>query len=341
MNTDYDSYFDDRYEDFEADFDPLQHDRQARRKRKPAVKHEPKKSRYEIIDEIADPVGLEAGFETTYNPGLFEEGWLLQSLREFYDLELISDVEARIRGGKEASVYRCAATSRAGMPLAAAKVYRPRMMRNLRNDAMYREGRRHLTADGKEVNDKDWRMLRHIEKKGRAGEHVAHLSWLMYEFQTMKTLHAAGANVPEPVAASENAILMGYCGDEFGAAPTLSTIALEPDEAHQLFELTLRNIVIMLDHGLIHGDLSAYNILYFDGQITLIDFPQAVQYENNTNAYAIFERDVIRVCEYFAGQGVDCDGETLADTLWQQHVDSDAASTLAEDIRLSQEDGKF
>ncbi len=109
----------------------------------------------------------------------------------------------------------------------------------------------------------------------------------------------------------------------------------------RLFKRTLRNIVLMLDHGLIHGDLSAYNILYWEGKITLIDFPQAVTYETNTNAYAIFERDVTRICEYFASQGVERDPQRLAEQLWQQHVENDAASVLAEDLRLSHEDGRF
>ncbi len=143
MNSDYDSYFDDRYEVYEDNFDPLRHDRQARKKRKPqtgTIRKSWERDR-EVINEIADTRGLEGGFETSYKPGLFEEGWLLSSLRDFYNLELISDVEALVRGGKEASVYRCAATPRTGMTMAAAKVYRPRRMRNLRNDAMYREGR--------------------------------------------------------------------------------------------------------------------------------------------------------------------------------------------------------
>ncbi|MCA9903910.1 MAG: hypothetical protein KC547_08640, partial [Anaerolineae bacterium] len=105
----FDSGYDERYDAYETAFDPMKTDRQARRKRKPRVKHQPKKSHEQIMENIADTQGLEGGFETTYVPGLFEEGWLLSSLRSFYDQALITDVLARVRGGKEANVYRCAA----------------------------------------------------------------------------------------------------------------------------------------------------------------------------------------------------------------------------------------
>jgi RIO kinase 1 len=94
----------------------------------------------------------------------------------------------------------------------------------------------------------------------------------------------------------------------------------------------------MLSLGLIHGDLSAYNILYWQGDITLIDFPQVIDYAQNTNAYTIFERDVTRVCEYFASQGVDYDPLALSESLWQRFVSDDAASHIAENIRLSGEE---
>ena len=86
----------DKYESYEALFDPMQNDRQARRKRKPKVKHTPKKAQHEIVAELAETTGLEGGFNTTYHPGLFEEGWLLQSLRDFYNMHHISDVLASV-----------------------------------------------------------------------------------------------------------------------------------------------------------------------------------------------------------------------------------------------------
>jgi RIO kinase 1 len=311
--------FDEQYEKYEARFDPMQTDRQARRKRKPKPVHKAKKSKYEVIAEIAETTGLEGGFETTYQPGLFEEEWLLSSLRPLYEMDLISDVMARIRGGKEASVYRCHATPKTGMTLAAAKVYRPQKFRNLRNDALYREGRAYLKADGKVIKTNDHRLMRAIGKKTDFGSQLEHTSWLMYEYTTLQKLFAAGAAVPQPLAVADNVILMGYCGDEFTAAPTLNTVTLDEVEARMLLNVVLRNVETMMRHGLIHGDLSAYNILYWDERITLIDFPQVMDFRSNPSAYQVLLRDITRVCEYFASQGAHADAQAITDRLWRRY----------------------
>ena len=135
--------------------------------------------------KVADTVGLEGGFETTYQPSRYEEGWLLQSLRSFYDQELISDVNAQVKGGKEASVYRCKANPATGMEWVAAKVYRPRMFRNLRNDKMYRRGRVVLQQNGRALDGSDQKAIRSLGKKNAYGLQVAHTSWLMHEYTTM------------------------------------------------------------------------------------------------------------------------------------------------------------
>ena len=93
-----------------------------------------------------------AAFVTTYHPGRFEEGWLMESVRGFYEDGLIVDVLAQIKGGKEANVYLCQANPDTGLDLLVAKVYRPRKFRNLRNDAVYREGREILSSEGTAVS---------------------------------------------------------------------------------------------------------------------------------------------------------------------------------------------
>lgn len=309
----------DRYEEYEEQFDPLRNDRQARRQRKPKVSHTPKKAATEVVSEIADPVGLEEGFKTTYRPARYEEGWLLSSISGFYDQQLITDVLSQIRGGKEASVYLCAAHESTGVEWLAAKVYRPRMFRQLRNDSQYRQGRQILTGDGRAVKKTDHRIMRAINKKTDFGVQVQHTSWLMHEYTTLNQLYKAGAAVPQPFAAGENAILMGYCGDDQMAAPTLNTVHLDREEAPRLFKEALRNIEVMLQQGLIHGDLSAYNMLYWDGQITLIDFPQVTEVHTNPDAYPILQRDITRTCEYFAQWGVRCDPAALTDDLWYRY----------------------
>ena len=326
--------YSDKYAIYEDEFDPMKSDRKARRTRKPKATHARKKPLRQVMEEIADIQGLEGGFNTTYVPGHFEEGWLLESLRPFYDRALISDVLARVKGGKEANVYRCEAHPALDVKLVAAKVYRPRMFRNLRNDKVYREGRAVLKENGKEAKRTDHRLMRAMNKKTDFGSQAAHTSWLMYEFTSLQRLYSAGADVPQPLSAAANAILMGYCGDEDGAAPALSEITLERDEAQALFQGVLRNMEIMLQLGIVHGDLSAYNILYWDGRITLIDFPQVVNTQTNSRARSIFERDVERVCEYFTSQGVETDARALARRLWRRYNARSAAETAADLSRL-------
>jgi RIO kinase 1 len=191
------------------------------------------------------------------------------------------------------------------------------MLRNLKNDAVYREGRADLND---EVNtlfkDAD---VHAMEKRTAYGEELRHTSWIAYEFTTIQALHAAGADVPEAYAMEKNAILMGYIGDEVGSAPTLSEVTLDHDEARTLFDRVIRNVDILLGADRIHGDLSAYNILYWDGDITLIDFPQVVAPDGNRNAFRIFERDVARICDYFAKQGIHTNAHKLAAELWKSH----------------------
>jgi RIO kinase 1 len=309
----------DKYDYYAELFEPEWANERARHQRK--TNHKPKKTRDQILAELTDDTAdIVLGFETTYRPSRYEEGWLLSSLYTFYDEGLITDVLALIKGGKEASVYLCEPHPATGLGLLAAKVYRPRMFRNLRNDAMYRQGREVLTADGKPAGKDAGDYARAIRNKTAFGMQAAHTSWLMYEFTAMEQLYQAGADVPRPVSASDNAILMSYHGDEQVAAPTLNTIDLEGDEAGLLFQEVLRNVDLMLQHDLIHGDLSAYNILYWEGAITLIDFPQVVSLHSNPKARFILQRDVERVCEYFAGQGVYCKPEAIVDRLWRRYV---------------------
>ncbi len=315
----------DKYEVYEELFDPLMMDRKARRRRKTEARHRPKKPSEQVIADLADDItGLEGGFKTSYHPSRHEQGWLLSSLRTFYDRGLINDVLGSVKGGKEASVYRCQADPKTGATLLAAKVYRPTRFRNLRNDSMYRQGRALLNAYGHDHDHvRDQRIMRAVRKKTEFGRQVRHMSWLMHEYTALEQLCQAGAAVPQPVAAAENAILMSYHGDVRMAAPTLNQVRLEPDEAERLFNEVLRNIRLMLQHQLIHGDLSAFNILYWEGKITIIDFPQVTDLYSNINAYFILERDVRRTCEYFAQQGVSCDPSAVMGELWYLYGSGD------------------
>lgn len=293
---------------------------------KPHPRELPKRDPSQVAEATAS---AESGFQTTYKPSRHEEGWLLSSLGAFYEQDLITDILYLVKGGKEANVYCCVAGP--GVPggeeLLAAKVYRPRQFRNLRNDHLYREGRPVLTAEGRPVKNSDQRTMRALGKKTEFGAQVQHTSWLMYEYTTLERLHAHGAPVPRPIAAGENAVLMSYVGDRQGAAPTLIEVTLAPDEARGLYRQVVRGIEAMAAQGVIHGDLSAYNILCREGRATLIDFPQVVDAATNEHARDILRRDITRVCDYFARLGVPCDAPSLERDVWRRFFASRAIDT--------------
>jgi RIO kinase 1 len=296
----------------------------------PRLKNPPKKrrrdrrkDRYNIITEpeVAHAIFSQQDdlrfLDFTYQPSKTERLWLIDSLGGFYDQKWFDDILHIVKGGKEASVYQVKGNATTSEPFLAAKVYRPRMFRALRNDTLYKEGRTLLDEDGLIVKDRG--KLKAVHKGSSFGKDVTHTSWLQHEVNIMQTLYEAGYDIPRFHTSDSNAILMEYIGDADTAAPTLIDIRLDATEARPLFERVLHNIEGMLRLGIVHGDLSAYNILYRNGSITLIDFPQAIHPGQNRNAYTIFERDVTRVCEYFARQGVQSDPKRLAPSLWTSY----------------------
>lgn len=310
-------------DDFLEFFDELDDNEQTHKLVSPGQRPPRKSTRHpkKLPDEVAQFVRKQDdsrhNFQFTYKAARFEEWWLLDSLGDFYEHKWISDVVRRVKGGKEASVYMCRAGEAVEAEFIAAKVYRPRSLRNLHNDYLYRAGRPDLDDQGKRVLDDG--MLHAMERKTEYGRDLLHQSWIAYEFTTMQVLYEAGADVPRPHEMAQNAILMGYVGDVDGPAPALSEVTLDPDEVRPLFERVVKNIDLLLQKDRIHGDLSAYNILYWEGGIKLIDFPQVVAPGRNPSAWAIFERDVARVCQYFAAQGVPVRARELAADLWTAH----------------------
>ena len=288
--------------------------RREQRRRKDAP---PSAALLATLQETADN---EAVIDTTYTPSRYEAGWLLQSLQPFYEEGLITDILFHIQGGKEASVYCCAAAPDSAASHLAVKVYRPRRFRQLSNDQLYREGRETLSEEGRTIKQTNHRVMRAVKKRTDFGEKVRHVSWLMYEFNALKQLFDDGCAVPRPWSASHNAIVMDYIGTAQAPAAPLARLSLDPAEASALLDQALHSINLMLQRGLIHGDLSAYNILYQDGQLTLIDFPQIVRVGVNRHSEALFWRDVTRVCSYFRGQGVRCDPDAIAAEMWSRYV---------------------
>lgn len=223
----------------------------------------------------------------------------------------ISEVVRVIKSGKEGTVYCCRGGPLAERDLVAAKIYHPLERRAFRNDAVYQGGR--LRGPGTA------RGNRALARKTGFGREMQLATWVGSEYETMRILHGAGADVPAPIARGPNAVAMEYLGDADSPAPPLIGVRLGREEAPVLMRQVMRNVALMLRCDRIHGDLSPYNILYWRGAITIIDFPQAVDPRFNPNARALLERDVANVAGFFQRFGVGADPVRLARRMWDAY----------------------
>ena len=313
--------------DFDAYLDHDVNDRNTKRIERKNRRLSKREKNIRFIAELAEhagrvpaekkPVDVQQNFTPSFQPAEHERFWLISYLEGFYNAKVITDILGKVRGGKEANVYRCAAHPSTGLDLIAAKVYRPAMFRSLRNDARYRQGRAVVGEDGKAARGR--RKSLAVQKNTRYGQELRHVSWLETEYQTMQRLYEAGADVPRPLAHGSNVILMEYIGTGSSPAPTLNQVSLEKTEAKRIFDRLVHNLDILLACHCVHADLSAYNILYWENQFKIIDFPQAVDPRRNPDASALFIRDVERLCQYFARYHVAPDPHTLANDLWSHY----------------------
>jgi RIO kinase 1 len=317
----------DDYEDFAFDDEGyyVNGDRAAHRQRpltKP--KQQKKISKKQITADLSDFSDDISEWVPSYaaplDPKHHERQWVIDSIGPFYRDEIVTDVTRLVKGGKEANVYACDAHPDTGLEIIAAKLYRPRMLRSLKNDAVYKAGRQLRDESGKQIKGRRVKLA--LRKKTKFGKEVDIQWWIGNEYMTQTNLYEAGADVPRPIGHQGNTILMEYIGDEYGPAPTLSEVSLPREEARPLFKRVMDNVALMLDNHYVHGDLSAYNILYWEGKITIIDFPQLVEARHNPHAFDLLKRDIRRVCEYFARFGVEADAQQLTIDLWQPYMGS-------------------
>jgi RIO kinase 1 len=201
---------------------------------------------------------------------------------------IIDSVHSRLMSGKEATVY---IVERDGL-FGAAKVYKPRDARTFKKTASYVEGRNQTR------NSRDRRAM---HKKTTYGRGLSEEGWQGMEFQALRSAFDAGVRVPEPYNLYENILLMELVVDAQGApAPRMADVHLTADEATQLHLQVFLQVKALLAVGLIHGDLSAYNVLMAAAGPTLIDMPQAVTVAGNNNARQILRRDLHNVTQHLA-----------------------------------------
>ena len=223
-------------------------------------------------------------------------------------LGLIAEVLGVVKSGKEATVYLCEASDGG---LVAAKVYRSRQVRQFANAAAYGEGR---------TRGASRRDALAMTKKSRVGQEMSFGQWVSAEYATLQLLHAAGVAVPKPIAMSSSVIVMEYIGDEDAPAAPLASARFAHPEAVRVFGVLMRNIEMMLACDRVHSDLSAYNVLYHDGDLWIIDFPQAVDARFNSNALSLLERDIENLCGHFARLGVQADATRIARGMWARFL---------------------
>jgi RIO kinase 1 len=249
----------------------------------------------------------------SFDLGKNKEHEQLEAVEEFAERGLIEGVLGVVKSGKEATVYLCDAPD-ASNGLLAAKVYRSRDVRRFGDDAVYTEGR---------TRGMRGRDARAVLQKSRAGREIAFGKWVSAEYETLRALHEGGCDVPAPVDRTDTAVLMEYIGDDDGPAPALANVRLSADEARRVWSAVLRNIEMLLACDRVHGDLSAFNILYWRDTPVVIDFPQAVDARFNQSALSLLERDIDRVAAHFARMGVQVDGWRIARDLWGRFIRSE------------------
>lgn len=233
-------------------------------------------------------------------------------IASFFDEGWISEVLFPVKSGKEATVYCCAADPCRDVRFYALKLYTPPEQRSFRNAAVYQETRFNRST----------RQGRAMHNRSAKGRGMLHGQWLAHEYNALKTLFDAGCDVPQPIANGDRALLLSFIAssdDEGQAAPPLASLRFKVADAEPLFAQVQRNIETMLRCHLVHGDLSAYNILYGGEKLHLIDFPQAVDARSNSNARMLLERDVTNISRYFERMGCAVDPAAYATSLWERY----------------------
>lgn len=225
-------------------------------------------------------------------------------LQPLVDDGLVDDVLRSLKSGKEADVF----VVRCGDEIRCAKVYKEATKRSFHNNAQYQEGRKVRGS----------RRARAMEKGSRYGRKEMEEAWLSAEVDALYRLAAAGVTVPQPYGFFDGVLLMELVTDENGnAAPRLGDVELSAESAREIHGAIIIEIVQMLLAGLVHGDLSEYNVLIGPEGPVIIDLPQAVNAAGNNNAFSMLERDVENMANYLGQFAPELIGTDYAAEIWQ------------------------
>ena len=216
---------------------------------------------------------------------------------------MIDEVVRPLMSGKEASVY----VVRCGDELRCAKVYKEANKRGFRQAAEYQEGRKVRSS----------RAARAMAKGSKYGRKEQEEAWQNAEVTALFRLANADVRVPKPYDFQDGVLLMELVTDGYGeVAPRLNDVDLLPEDAREFHAFMIREIVKMLCAGLVHGDLSEFNVLLGPDGPVIIDLPQAVDAAGNNHAFRMLERDVRNMAEYFGQYAPELRETKYAKEMW-------------------------
>ncbi|WGV98802.1 PA4780 family RIO1-like protein kinase [Vibrio sp. YMD68] len=207
-------------------------------------------------------------------------------IQPLVDDGLVDEVQSQLMSGKEASVY----IVRCGEEIRCAKVYKEATQRSFKKAVAYREGRKVRNS----------RRARAMEKGSGFGRDQQEKVWQSAEVDALFKLAAAGVRVPEPYGCYDGVLLMELVTDDDGyVAPRLNDVVMPAEQAIEDHAVMMTYVVKMLCAGLIHGDLSEFNVLVDEYGPVIIDLPQAVDAAANNNAEWMLTRDVNNIRDYY------------------------------------------
>jgi RIO kinase 1 len=241
-----------------------------------------------------------------------------QRLEPLIEDGLIEYVLRPLRSGKEADIFVVEAYGE----IYCAKVYKEKNKRNFHSQVLYQEGR----------NRRNSRSTRALGKHSKYGKQVEEKEWQQSEVETLFKLHAAGVVVPVPSTCASGVLLMELVlGADGEVAPQLGDIEFDAEEAKYCHDYLLREVILMLLAGVVHADLSEYNVVMAYNGPVIIDFPQAVDATTNNNAQFFLERDVRNLTHFFGRFAPELLEGDFGLEIWQHYHDG----TLTKDIELT------
>ena len=224
-------------------------------------------------------------------------------IRPLVESGLVDEVLRRLMSGKEADVY----VVRCGNEIRCAKVYKEAAQRSFKQAVKYQEGRKVRNS----------RRARAMEKGSKFGRKQQEEIWQSAEVDALFRLASAGVRVPKPYDCVDGVLLMELVVDEDGdVAPRLNDIAMSAEQAREDHAIMMTYVMRMLCTGLIHGDLSEFNVLMAEDGPVIIDLPQAVNAAGNNNAKSMLERDVRNITEYYAQFAPELSSTRYASEMW-------------------------